>query len=80
MAYNTLFDQAQFRAAAFGSNLIIHSEISRLISIADDYLAQSLDENVTDDDRAALQAASWNASQAVASLGDVLEQEGGISA
>ena len=80
MAYNTLFDQAQFRAAAFGSNLIIHSEISRLLSIADNYLAQSLDESITDDDRAALQAASWNASQAVASLGDVLEQEGGISA
>jgi len=80
MAYNTLFDQAQFRAAAFGSNLIIHSEISRLLSIADNYLAQSLDESITDDDRAALQSASWNASQAVASLGDVLEQEGGISA
>ena len=76
----TLFDQAQFRATAFGANLIIHSEIDRLLSIADVYLAQSLAEDITDDDRAALQAASWNASQAVASLGDVLEQEGGISA
>ena len=75
-----LFDQAQFRATAFGANLIIHSEINRLLSIADDYLTQSLDENVTDDDRTALQTASWEASRAVAQLGDVLEQEGGISA
>ncbi len=75
-----LFDQAQSRAAAFGANLIIHSEIGRLLSIADDYLTQSLDESVSDDDRAALQTASWDASLAVAQLGDVLEQEGGISA
>ena len=76
----TLFDQAQFRATAFGANLIIHSEIDRLLSIADVYLTQSLAEDISDDDRAALQTASWHASQAVASLGDVLEQEGGISA
>ena len=76
----TLFDQAQARAAAFGANLIIHSEIGRLLSVADDYLTQSLNENVSDDDRAALQTASWEASRAVAQLGDVLEQEGGISA
>ena len=75
-----LFDQAQSRAAAFGANLIIHSEIGRLLSIADDYLTQSLDESVSADDRAALQTASWDASLAVAQLGDVLEQEGGISA
>ena len=76
----TLFDHAQIRATAFGANLIIHCEINRLLSIADDYLTQSLDVNVTDDDRAALQTASWDASRAVAQLGDVLEQEGGISA
>ena len=76
----TLFDQAQFRATAFGANLIVHSEIARLLQIADNYLAQSLDENVSDDERAALQTASWSASQAVAELGNVLEQEGGISA
>ena len=76
----TLFDQAEQRATAFGASLIIHSEISRLLNIADSYLAQSLDENINDDERAALQAASWNASQTVAQLGDVLEREDGISA
>jgi len=75
-----LFDQAQIRATAFGANLIVHSEISRLLSIADEYLTRSLDENVSDDDRTALQTASWEASRAVAQLGDVLEHEGGISA
>tara|TARA_R110002020_G_scaffold47291_4_gene134611 strand:+ start:1156 stop:1395 length:240 start_codon:yes stop_codon:yes gene_type:complete len=79
MAYNTLFDQAQSKAAAFGANLIVHSEISRLLSIADDYLTQSLDESVSDDDRAALQSASWTASQQVADLGTVFA-DGGVSA
>ena len=76
---STLFDQVQIRATAFGANLIVHSEIARLLNIADQYLAQSLDENVSDDDRAALQSASWSASQQVAALGTVLE-EAGISA
>jgi len=80
MATPTLFEQAQIRATAFGANLIVHSEIARLLQIADNYLAQSLDENVSDDERAALQSASWSASQTVAQLGTVLEQEGGISA
>lgn len=80
MAYNTPFELAQIRATAFGANLIVHSEIARLLQIADNYLAQSLDENVSDDERAALQSASWSASQTVAQLGTVLEQEGGISA
>ena len=77
---STLFDQAQHRATAFGANLIVHSEIARLLNIADNYLAQSLDDSVSDDERAALQAASWTASRAVAQLGDVLEHEAGISA
>jgi hypothetical protein len=77
---STLFDQAQHRATAFGANLIVHSEIARLLNIADNYLAQSLDESVTDDERAALQTASWDASCAVAQLGEIFEQEGGISA
>jgi hypothetical protein len=76
----TLFDQAQNRAAAFGANLIVHSEIARLLNIADEYLAKSLDESVSDDDRAALQSASWSASQQVAELGTVLEGAAGISA
>ena len=76
----TLFDQAQNRAAAFGANLIVHSEIARLLNIADEYLAKSLDESVSDDDRAALQTASWSASQQVAELGTVLEGAAGISA
>ena len=80
MATPTLFEQAQIRATAFGANLIVHGEIARLLQIADNYLAQSLDENVSDDERAALQSASWDASRAVAQLGSVLEQEGGISA
>tara|TARA_R100000008_G_C3473819_1_gene110359 strand:+ start:331 stop:567 length:237 start_codon:yes stop_codon:yes gene_type:complete len=75
-----LFDQAQNRAAAFGANLIVHSEIARLLNIADEYLAKSLDESVSDDDRAALQTASWSASQQVAELGTVLEGAAGISA
>ena len=76
----TLFDQAQNRAAAFGANLIVHSEIARLLNIADEYLTKSLDESVSDDDRAALQSASWSASQQVAELGTVLEGAAGISA
>jgi hypothetical protein len=71
-----LFDTAQQRAAAFGANLIIHSEISRLLYIADDYLARSLDADVTDDDRTALQTASWEASKQVAELGTVLGEHG----
>jgi len=76
----TLFDQAQIRATQFGTGLIVHSEIARLLQIADDYLAQSLDDDIDPDNRAALQTASWDASRAVAELGNVLEQEGEISA
>jgi len=76
----TLFDSVQQNAAAFGANLIIHSEIARLLNIADDYLARSLDTDVSDDDRAALQSASWEASKAVAALGTALEDTAGISA
>ena len=68
-----LFESAQQNAAAFGANLIIHSEVERLLAIADEYFAQSLDTNVTDDERAALQTASWEASKAVAALGTALE-------
>jgi hypothetical protein len=71
-----LFDSAQQNAAAFGANLIIHSEIARLLNIADDYLARSLDTDVSDDDRAALQSASWEASKQVADLGTVLGADG----
>jgi hypothetical protein len=77
---STPFDRAQYNATAFGANLIVHSEIARLLHIADNYLAQSLDESVSADERAVLQAASWDASRAVALLGDVLEHEAGISA
>ena len=76
----TLFDSVQQNAAAFGANLIIHSEIARLLNIADDYLARSLDTDVSDDDRAALQSASWEASKAVAALGTALEDTADISA
>ena len=76
----TPFEQASLNATAFGANFIVHSEIARLLQIADLYLAQSLDDNVSDDERAALQSASFYASQAVAQLGDVLEHEAGISA
>jgi len=77
---STPFELAELRAMAFGSNLMVHSEIARLLQIADNFLAQSLDVNVSDDERAALQSASWDASRAVATLGEVLEDQAGISA
>jgi hypothetical protein len=77
---STPFELAQIRATAFGANLIVHNEVARLLQIADNFLAQSLDANVSDDERAALQSASWDASRTVAQLGTMLEQEGGISA
>ncbi len=77
---STPFELAQIRATAFGSNLMVHSEVARLLQIADNFLAQPLDANVSDDERAALQSASWDASRTVAQLGTMLEQEGGISA
>ncbi len=77
---STPFELAQIRATAFGSNLMVHSEVARLLQIADNFLAQSLGDNVSDDERAALQSASWDASRTVAQLGTMLEQEGGISA
>jgi hypothetical protein len=77
---STPFELAEIRATAFGSSLMVHSEVARLLQIADNFLAQSLGDNVSDDERAALQSASWDASRTVAQLGTMLEQEGGISA